>query len=449
METRSCLFKNMCYEALTSQWLYHLDPDTISTLPTYTTVNKEGIVSWSTTEPFQKNWAINLATTYQHDKSQFEAHMHRYTFRPVTVPTFIPKDIIWEMNPYMLFARTSHDDNVGHLVYEQYHPLLTTIETHLGLEWSRNVTLIDHVANNGFHSRYWPGFYEQKWKYSIGRLLFKNEIRIKQFRKESKNSSQMICYRKLIIGCGHIAGLEGGVLHRPKSIRYIRTSLWNEYARGIKERLDADNNILHRSEIIDTLWYHYGTKIRSLSSALLTPVSTPPSLSPSSNNTKSNKKSIIKILMLQKTASNWNHMNIITNWETMITEIKKIQYVDVINIVPQNTNFSTQVVLYKEADIVISLWGGISMLNFLISPGSVEILLTAWFAPLMPFPNDTWVNKKQMICPDFDDRARLSLGDTKSVRFCSATNGSLPITVNITNFIPLVELVVKNQLRRW
>jgi hypothetical protein len=59
--------------------------------------------------------------------------------------------------------------------------------------------------------------------------------------------------------------------------------------------------------------------------------------------------------MLQKTASSWKHLNIINNWDSHITEIRKIPYVDVINIIPQNIELSTQVNLYKETNIVISL----------------------------------------------------------------------------------------------
>ena len=50
-----------------------------------------------------------------------------------------------------------------------------------------------------------------------------------------------------------------------------------------------------------------------------------------------------------------------------------------------------QVVGYRTTDIVISLWGGISMLNFLLRPGRVEIVITSWFEDngMMPLPNQT------------------------------------------------------------
>jgi hypothetical protein len=61
--------------------------------------------------------------------------------------------------------------------------------------------------------------------------------------------------------------------------------------------------------------------------------------------------------------------------------------------------------------------GGISTFILLIPPGGVEILFTSWFAPFMPLPNNTRTENKDPICPDFDDRARLALGDSASIHF--------------------------------
>lgn len=48
---------------------------------------------------------------------------------------------------------------------------------------------------------------------------------------------------------------------------------------------------------------------------------------------------------------------------------------------------------YRSSDVVISLWGGISMLNFLLPAGKVEIVITSWFEDngMMPMPNTTSV----------------------------------------------------------
>ena len=99
------------------------------------------------------------------------------------------------------------------------------------------------------------------------------------------------------------------------------------------------------------------------------------------------------------------------------------------------------------------------MLNFLMPKGGTEVLFTSWFRDdnmlLIPrIGSIDPVTKKNITevpkllkCPDFDERTRTALSDTSSIRFCSRTEGQDSYSVNITNFLPLLEMVIKNQ--RW
>jgi len=116
---------------------------------------------------------------------------------------------------------------------------------------------------------------------------------------------------------GGVAGLEGGLLHRTASMRYIRQRLWDVYAPTRQTIKDA--NIIH-------------------------------------------------ILMLQKNTSHWrinsSEVNLVLNWNKLEYTVKSIEGVQVVSIIPQVAPFHNQIQSYRNADITISLWGGISTLNY-------------------------------------------------------------------------------------
>ena len=136
-----------------------------------------------------------------------------------------PPNSSWEIAPFMFFTRTRHDDNPGHLVFDFYHPVLTAINSHFGFEYVKNVSTVDHLWRPHSYSRF-NGLYE-KWKERIGRILFRNQLSYRDFkhtydlaRKGSPPRYQ--CFEQIIVGCAGIAGLEGHVMHRQASIRYLR-----------------------------------------------------------------------------------------------------------------------------------------------------------------------------------------------------------------------------------
>ena len=428
METRSCLFTNICFQSSSKTWVYFVDPESATSLPADTLVNEDGNVLWSASDIFLKksDWSINLSTSYKQEKSKYEADENKHAFLPPDVSnTAIPESVKWEERPHMMFSRTVHDDNAGHLVYDQYHHLITAIGSHLGMSESKNVVLVDVVGNKESFSHHWPGSYEKGWKYRIGRVLFNKEIRYNQFLAAAKVEPKMVCYRKLIAGCGRVAGMDGGVQSRQGSIHYIRDMLWQEYAPDnlTVANVDKNNSNVNKAEIIK------------------------------------DKVANIRILMIQKIDSSWGHLNLIKNWAEIVTGVEALKGVTVTHFVPKQCEFGQQVAYYKNADIIISLWGGISMLNFLMPKGGTEVLFTSWFSDndmlLIPrIGSIDPVTKKNITevprllkCPDFDERTRSALSDTSSIRFCSRTEGQDSYSVNMTNFLPLIEMVVKNQ--RW
>ena len=428
MQTRSCLFRNICFRSSSKTWLYFVDPESATSLPTDTLVNENGSVQWSGSDLFLKSdWSINLSTTYKQEKSKYEADENKHRFDPPDIQnTAIPESAKWDERPHMLFSRTSHDDNVGHLVYDQYHPLLTAIGSHLGMSESKNVVLIDMVENKEVFSHYWPGSYEKGLKHRIGRVLFNKEIRYHEFVAAAKKQPSMVCYRTLLAGCGRVAGMDGGVQSRQGSIRYIRDMLWQEYATEnvTISSTEKNDSTVSKSEVINK-----------------------------------EQEGNIRILMIQKKDSSWGHLNLIKNWVEIATEVEALKGVTVSHFVPKECEFGQQVVHYKNSDIIISLWGGISMLNFLMPQGGTEVLFTSWFDDdnMLLIPKvgsiDPITKKnitevpKLLKCPDFDERTRSATYDTSFIRFCSRTEGHDSYSVNITNFLPLLEMVIKNQ--RW
>eukprot|EP01036_Dinobryon_divergens_P027626 gene27626-36429_t len=401
----------------------------ITSLPFSTFVNARNEVIWNNANPFEKDWRVVLESSYNHQRSKYEGEPGFFSFKPPTVidgpvpfrrsgsdqnssnrlPLFVD-------SPYMIFSRTHHDDNAGHLIFDTYHPLLTVINSHLGLSQAKNVTTVDLVWNSQIFSR-WSEVFDKKWKLFIGHVLLKRQIHFRNFLAEnraavrsaqqgnSKHSNAVVCYRKLIVGCGQLSGLDGGTLHRSQSLQHIRRVIWDEYA--------PDN----------------------ASSA-----------SPNLNE--------VRILMLEKNTSSWQHSNYITNWQEMVSAVRDLPDVVVTAYSPQYQTFKTQVIGYRTTDIVISLWGGISMLNFLLRPGRVEIVITSWFEDngMMPLPNRTTAmsSKKRrreeeedrLECPDFDSRARMGQ-DIKHLRFCTRDNGHTANHIRLDNFIPLVQRAVR------
>ena len=85
----------------------------------------------------------------------------------------------------------------------------------------------------------------------------------------------------------------------------------------------------------------------------------------------------ISVLYLKKGVTYWGHRNFIRNDEQLLGWIHEVG-LDVTTIEPSKMNINEQIFHLSRSLLVVSLWGGVHMLDILQPPGSVEILFTAW-----------------------------------------------------------------------
>ena len=312
---------------------------------------------------FPGDWGINLATSYPHERTEYEHVVTKYVFRAPIIQDYPIPNATWVEGPIFLFVRTQNDENAGHLIYDTYFPLLTTIAAHFGnVKYSENVTTIDCIHRGDSFSfkvaqrSEKNSKYEAGWKINIGSKLFRDQLTQREFKIRNNKITGLVCYKTVLIGCGRLSGLQGNTAHRHAgSIQYLRETMWKKYASANIPVLDV--------------WNFSSTLTR--------------------RNVVSHDH--VKILMLQKITSYWRqaHTNFINNWDDVVSAVKAINHSFVVSVVPHELTFRHQIEYYKQADVVISLYGGISFLNFLIPAGGVEVLISAWFGPLMPLPTNS------------------------------------------------------------
>ena len=181
---------------------------------------------------------------------------------------------------------------------------------------AKNVTTVDLVWNNQIFSR-WSQVFDKKWKIFIGNVLLKRQIHFRDFLAENRaalrdsalpKKQQVVCYRKLIVGCGRLSGLDGQTLHRRQSINYIRTVLWTTYAPISEGGIGND------------------------------------------------KDNLINILMLEKNSSSWQHSNYITNWKEIVDAVSELPSVKVTNYSPEYVSFKAQVPMLFFSPLLSVYW---------------------------------------------------------------------------------------------
>ena len=361
IETRSCIFRNLCFTK--SKWYFYQDENLVTQLPSDTLIDPTGEITYDVL--FPGDWGINLATSYPHARVEYEHQVTKYVFRAPIVQDYPIPNATWIEGPIFLFVRTQNDENAGHLIYDTYFPLLTTIATHLGnVKYSENVTTVDCIyRGDSFAFKQAKrteknSKYEMGWKINIGSKLFRDQLTQREFKIRNNKITGLVCYNTVLVGCGRLSGLQGNTAHRHAgSIQYLRETMWKKY-------VNLDTPIT--PNMIPDLW--------NFSSSLKT------------RNAMSHRH--VNILMLEKVTTYWRQTqtNFVNNWNEVVSAVKLINGTFVVSVIPHMLPFWQQIGYYKQADIVISLWGGISMLNFLIPAGGVEILISSWFAPLMPLP---------------------------------------------------------------
>lgn len=454
--TRSCMFTNVCFSLTTRQWIWFQRSDPPTVLPQDTKVDINGTVTWSD----MSSLMVRMATAYNHIKEKDETVYHPFTYefgfkRLEESPLIVnPADnsTTYLSTPHFLAARTLHDDNLGHLVFDSYFPILTVIQSFFGeLSRAQDTTVVDVVhPKRPFGSKYYPQLYK-KWLDNIANVIFKEYVSDAAFFERHKRVSGIsgpenrVCFAQLIVGCGGLSGLEGRTLHQQRTVDYIRHSLWRRF---------VPKNLTNAGK---------GTQLSAfppapvdLPSSSSSSVSTPEAKTrattnkahsrhsrrrPSSSHVARNNRyntTRMNILLLEKVDTNWKHDNTIKNWRQVVLTVRNVSgpYASVLSIAPGKVSFAEQVRLFKEADVVVSLWGGISMVNFLMPPDGLEVLFSSWFLDIMPLPNAT-ASPQPLPCVDFDDRARSAFRH-KVLLFCSRDDGMRSNSVNLANFAPFI-----------
>lgn len=82
---------------------------------------------------------------YYDTPSDYEKLNGKYHFSPAEVIGKVPSagNVDWKLSPHMLFARTPSDDNIGHILFDTYIPLLAAIDHWLSLKHAGNVVIVD------------------------------------------------------------------------------------------------------------------------------------------------------------------------------------------------------------------------------------------------------------------------------------------------------------------
>lgn len=363
---KSCQFYNICLEPKTNKWLYFHDGNG-SSLPLAYNVDKNGSINW---DGIFGSWGRQSGIYYD-TPSDYEKLNGRYHFHPTEVLSYIPfKNVSWRASPHVLFARTPSDDNLGHVLFDTYIPLLSSIDHWLNIRHAKNVVVVDDrddsdawIKSKAEQSSY--------FRQLIASTLFSDQTTLTSIRQGAVNSSiELVCFDKLLVGTGgqEESGLHAGMFLHNRPLQYMKKKLIAKYG-GLNSNISYSKP--SSSLVDDTLFKREQMKYLI------------------EKYTNSSRFSSIRILMIEKEDSNTGHTNFIENWAQLHDSIagKILQQerlnrrtnVTLLNISPRTVDIPAQVALLHHTDIVISLWGGVSSLNFLLPRNRVQIVIVNWW----------------------------------------------------------------------
>ena len=133
--------------------------------------------------------------------------------------------------------------------------------------------------------------------------------------------------------------------------------------------------------------------------------------------------------------------------------------VSVSTIEPQHEPLSYQAQLFATSMVVVSPWGGISMLNWLMPPGGFELLLTTFRQSkgLHPKSHRSRIEETRgasalahgLPCPDWDYRYHDGIPHITTLRYCTAAlRRGVDTELNISALMVLVDNAVHRLLAR-
>jgi len=336
-----------------------------------------------------------------------EQYFGTYKFKLATVYKSISSNSTFFPNTHYFFSRSRNDENVGHLFFNTYAPVLSAVESwrdHAGLSTAvQNSVFVDVVNENRVFSKWRKKTYK-RFLDGLGSEIFHgNLVHIRQYRQrilEKHSSVSLLCFNRVVVGMGKQQGLLGdGHSGRDGPVlSYMRSTLW---AAADKSSHETEARRL------------YGGDVGAL-----------------------------RILLLEKNESLWEHSNLVTNWVELVEGARQeCSTCNVLSVQPNKLSIPMQTQLLRLADIVVSPWGGVSMLNFLMPRGKIEIILSSWFAQGgMPLPANANTTN-WLTCPDFDRPQRSAFGH-HTLLLCARSNGDSPLSVDLAAFRGLVAAAV-------
>lgn len=291
LSVRSCLFKKVCLDHRSQEWLFYHDGEA-SELPFDTLVDSNSRLKLHPTI-FPPDFFVSYVSDYGAGDD-----LTRYRFRvkevlgKVPLPTSpastsasksastttthssknlndtTPNKIVQHLhNPFLIFARTVSDDNLGHLMFDTYFPLLSLVDTWIGLQ---NHHIVNKLVALDYRNAtdVWKPFNEayKRFTSDIGGVLFPGGLQsywdflqtgvetVKSNRdnndftgnhnnqsshsktQETSSSSPLpnllTCFDQLLVGSGtqDSSGQKGGAFLRHRPYRYMKYALLQAYA---------------------------------------------------------------------------------------------------------------------------------------------------------------------------------------------------------------------------
>jgi len=269
-------------------------------------------------------------------------------------------DVYVEHTPTLLGALSCHRENVGHVLFDSYLSILSTINNwfQCGIDAD---SVFDVVLSNSKHSHF---------DRQIGSALFHDMYALKT-SKARADGHRYVCYENLMVGTGNQKNLFGGVDGKQRMLRFMRSKIL----------------------------YHYGYD---------------PLWTPHSNDE-------LELLVLIKNTSSWKHKNWPGNLDSEHSEVvhwindeyvatQRLQKLTALN--PAFDSFEQILDALSTASIVMCMWGGIGLTNFLAPIGAVEIIFTTWDERMHYTPD-----KVNETVPDFEYAVRNAITDQQTLRY--------------------------------
>jgi len=419
MNDRSCVFENVCYVPRQSKAAVSDDDDHNESMPTLPTqwvfyrrsvLPHDGLTSQYLSgqdviaRPAAVSGLVTPVTVRTTAVTLNELHSRPFELRDSN--EFLPADARLVERPVALYYPGHNPGNPGHTLFESIFPIYAAVENFLGDGASSRTALLSGCRRFCRNS-------------SIDQALASSLFGALADVPSLDQLGTPTCFRALVVGSGAVGGLQGGLAHH-----------WPQLLR-------MRNAVLH-----SVGWQ-------------------PPAASPS--------PAFMDVLVLNKTATvdrrsgepaERRQSSLNASVESQLPQLcaelrRRYGYAGlrVTVVEPQKTPYAEQVRLYARSLVTVSVWGGISMLNWLMPPGAVEIVFTNWRADKGYTLNKAlqgkmaaWGHAKapkgsiETECPDWEYRMRETLPHIATVRYCSAAPSRKdPFPVNLTAFVALFD----------